>query len=485
MNDQLKTDTDFVQESTPATEAGDYTEVSIGEFFRRIYQVTYSKTVGLIIILILTAYVLLGVLIPQASSGVWNDIQARENFLDAMQNRFRGLAALMNFLGLFNVFTSIGFMVVMGALTISILGCTTHRIPQLWQRYKHPRIQVSDRFFAAARYRGQVETAASDEQTIAVAKAKLKAARYRVLDGERNLVYADKFSWGGIGTVIAHLAFILIIAAYVITSLTGYEAVINIPAGGGKQIPVGAGTDYTLEATSFDASFDPETGRPTDYVSNLILRAGDQIVKEQQVRVNTPLNYGGFSFHQGSYGNALDITISSKNAEVFSGVVVQSWPGTWMGEAIVVGTVELPTLGLLVDVISPRSGVVHPALKAGQVMFVILQASDGAQLNQITVDHGQTGKIGDMSLTFDREGAYTGIMVRNDPGSIWMGIASILLVAGMMITFLCRPKRVWMRAQDGVLMIASPDKEDSGFRREFTELLSHAQTWFEPVRSKK
>jgi cytochrome c biogenesis protein len=59
---------------------------------------------------------------------------------------------------------------------------------------------------------------------------------------------------------------------------------------------------------------------------------------------------------------------------------------------------------------------------------------------------------------------------------MWFG--SILLVAGMMITFGCRQRRVWVRWRDGALQFASADKEDSGFRRQFDELCEQARTWF-------
>ncbi|MDR0488639.1 MAG: cytochrome c biogenesis protein ResB [Propionibacteriaceae bacterium] len=488
MTDQKTTDLPVeddlpVQEAVPLVEGDGLPDVSVGEFFHRLYQVTYSKTVGLIIILIVTVYVLLGVLFPQASSSVWNDPVSKADFLEAMETRFGGFSSILSFLGLFHVFTSIGFLVAIGALMISILGCTTHRIPQLWKRYKHPRVQVSDRFFSATRYQGSVDADSNETQAISAAKEKLAAARYRVIEGEGNLLYADKYSWGGVGTVIAHLAFILIIVAYIITSLTGYESIITVPAGGGKQIAVGAGTNFTLEATSFVATFDDESGRPLDYVSNLILRDGGVQVAEKEIRVNEPLSYGGYTFHQTTYGLAVEVTIVSRGEVVFEGGVSQDWSGSWNGGEIVGGTVELPELGLYVDVISPRSGVSHPTIQPGQVLFSLM-AEDNTPMSKVIVNQGESDKIGDMTLSFDREGNYTGIMVRKDPGALWMLIASILLVTGMMITFMCRHKRLWVRAQDGKLMLASPDKEDSGFRREFNELLTQAETWSTPQRRK-
>ena len=472
------------EEHVADPEGGDLPEVSVAEFFRRIYQVTYSKTIGLIIILIVAVYVLLGVLITQASKAVWNDPASREQFLSQMQDRFGGWATVLNFLGLFHIFSSLGFLIVMGALTISIIGCTTHRIPQLWQRFKHPRVNVSDRFYTAARYRGSVETDGDDIQAIRAAKDKFKAARFRVIEADSKSLYVDKYSWGGVGTVIAHLSFIVIIAALVISSVWGFEAVVNVPAGSGTQINVGRQDELTLEATDFSASFTDE-GRPLDYVSHLVLRRGGTVVAEQDVRVNEPLRSDGYSFHQSTYGNAVEVTITSMGKVVFTGSLPQQWTATWNSGSVVVGSVELPELGLIIDVLSPASGTQHPSLAPGQVAFIIMDNTTGTIMAAPTVDQGTSEKVGDMELAFDREGQYTGITVRQDPGSTWMWIGSCLLVIGLMVTFMCRHKRIWVRAQNGKLLMASADKQDSGFRREFDELLSQAETWFTPVRSKK
>ena len=59
-----------------------------------------------------------------------------------------------------------------------------------------------------------------------------------------------------------------------------------------------------------------------------------------------------------------------------------------------------------------------------------------------------------------------------------MLIGSVLLVIGMTVTFTCRHRRIWVQVQDKQLMFASADKEDTGFRNSFNELLSQAETWF-------
>ncbi|MDR0627128.1 MAG: hypothetical protein LBG11_07700, partial [Bifidobacteriaceae bacterium] len=53
-----------------------------------------------------------------------------------------------------------------------------------------------------------------------------------------------------------------------------------------------------------------------------------------------------------------------------------------------------------------------------------------------------------------------------------------LLIIGMTVGFACRPRRAWLRAQDGKLAFASSDKEDPARRAAFNRLLEDAGSWF-------
>ncbi|MCL2784634.1 MAG: cytochrome c biogenesis protein ResB [Propionibacteriaceae bacterium] len=475
MTDRPDPDVSVTEDSDEAV------QVSVADFFHRLYQVTYSKTIGLIIVLTLAVFVFLGVIITQAGPGVWDNPMAQEQFMDQMYAKFGGWASIMSFLGLFHIFSSIGFYIVIGALTISLLGCTTHRLPQLWQRWRHPKVVVSSHFFSAARYNGSVESNLDDVQTLRTAADHLKSKRYRIISGNETSLYADKNAWGGFGTPIAHLSFILIMAAFVITSLTALQQVLVLSIGGDAR-EVEFATNLTVEAVSFEATIDPETDRPLDYVAHLILRDSGEIVAERDVRVNEPLRYHGFSFHQYNYGDTVEVKVTDRNDEVvYAGPVELQWlsDNGWYR----VGEFVLPERGIEVAVYILAAGVVTEDLEAGQVAFMIFQEGADDPMASVVVDQGDFGTVGDLNFGFVRENRYTGIMVRNDPGEIWMLFASILLVGGMTMTFAFRHRRLWVRAQDGKLLFASSDKEEYGFRQEFDQLLSQATAWF-PVRRK-
>ncbi len=442
-----------VQVSVPTDNGGDpppAPDASVGDLFRWIYRFFYSKTVGLLIILAVTVYVFVG---------VW--IQKTE------------------------IFSSPLFIVLIGMLALSIIGCTVHRIPTLWERWRHPRLHVPDRFFDRARYRAAIDSSSGTDAAMAAARRSLKSRHYRVIadpkDPEHRL-FADKYSWGGFGTVTAHASFIVIIAAFAISAFGGVEELKYVPVEG-EAVEVGHGSGLTLEASAFSAPADSE-GRPLDFVAHLILKDGDMTVAEQDVRVNNPLRYHGMKFHQAAYGNGADVTITDADGKVLYSGMVPLDRSTTDGTRSA-GIIELPGTGYDVGVFTPASGAELADLAAGQAEF-LLYPNGGKAIDSQTADQGEPVKLGDFQATFDRERRYTAINLREDPGAIWMWIGSILLVGGMTITFLCRPRRLWVRIdqETGQVALASSDKEDSAFTNQFKALAVDISSALESRQSK-
>jgi cytochrome c biogenesis protein len=251
-----------------------------------------------------------------------------------------------------------------------------------------------------------------------------------------------------------------------LSNLSGIDPSLAVPVGG-RPVEVGYDSGLTLEAEAFSADY-ADTGQPLDYVSHLIVRSGDQVLAEKDVRVNQPLRVNGIKFHQAFYGIAADVTAVGANGQtLFEDTVPLRWTST--DGSVSIGIFELPDLQLEVRVLTPASGMTATGLAAGQAAFQLFRLGQNEPLTMEVADPGQPVKVGDINLTFQRERQYTGIMVRQDPGAIWMWIGSALLVAGMLVTFTCRQRRLWIRLESPTarLRLASADKADPAFARQF------------------
>lgn len=439
------------------------------ELARTIYRLFYSKTVGLSLILLMALLAVLGTLITQVPANVWANVASREAFLEAMRPTFGGWTSVLGFLGLFHVFTSAPFYVVVFLLALSIIACTVHRLPQLWQRVRNPRTHVAVGFFGRARYRQQVSSSVSIEQTLATTRRVLHKNHYRVQTDAKspeNGLYADRNSWSGIGTVIAHLSFVLILAAFTVSSTWGIEEDLFVPVGG--SIEVDALPGVSVEAVSFSDEY-TEEGRPSDYVTHLIVRDGQAIAAEDDVRVNAPLGYRGASFHQSTFGIAADVTLTdADNNVIYRGAVPLT--GRSHGGANAVGQFDLDGTDLEIVVATQASGRADSSIPAGNAVFEVYQKNGQTPIDVVSAAQGTSVEVADMTATFERERQFSGIRMRQDPGAPLMWVGSILLVVGMIITFSCPYRRFWIRVEprgnNGVrVLIGAVAKHDVAFER--------------------
>jgi cytochrome c biogenesis protein len=446
-------------------------EATVGDLFRRVYQLFYSKTFGLWVIIAVTALSLLGIM--STTSFVGNS----ERLTSLVHN-----LGLVDDFGQSQVFTSWPFYVLIGLLALSITACTVHRIPRLWNAWQHPKLHPSAKFFDRARFHGAVEVEAGSVAARRAVADMLRSRRFRVIDDPKDNrgVYADRFAWSGFGTVLAHTSFLVIIAAFVLSSVDEIDKVIAVPIGGAP-VEVGEGTGLTVVATDYDQNI--VDGRPLDYVSTLVVRDASGKEVSRDVRVNSPLTVNGVSFHQyNPAAHAVEVTVRNAFGEVvLTGILPLN--GGELRDAVSgavtaaeSGAFYLSDGALEVWVATPPSNP-NPepgSLSPGEVDFYVNDHTAGTQ-ETVRATQGVEVDLAGYTAVFERERQYTGILVRQDHGAVWMWVGSVMLVVGMTITFACRHRRVWVRVTtDGpstTIRFASSDRKDITFERHLTGLL--------------
>lgn len=460
--------------STAPVDGLDGSHITWKQVANSAYALFYNKQFGLGLILVAGVLSLLGVLFPQAPNGTFNDPEMKTAWLDRVRGTYGGWTDILATLGIFNLFSSPVFLVVMVALALSIVACTTHRLPLLWKKAFHPHISVTEAFFSQARYRDEFETTLEPEAAYSLASKTLKRRRWRVIPNQSATApgaYVDHFHYGPFGTVFAHLAFILIMAGFLVSSVFGFRNDAFSLTVGYPQ-PVGFGTGLVAEAKSFTDSYYSD-GSPKDYVTDLVISRDGTEVARQEVRVNSPLNVDGVMFHQASFGIAGVVKVTDKAGKtVFHGGVPLNYQLREQGT--VYGVVTLPKKNLELFVMMPASGQKAPGIAPGQARLEVYPTGKSEGLGVKVVNPGETADIADLHFVFEREAQYTGILVKKDPGVpiIWVG--SAFLVVGTFMSMLLRHRRFWLRIElrEGKtwVRLASHDRSDSVFRRQFTSL---------------
>ena len=450
-------------------------DVSPLEFLAIIYRFFYNKRVGLILILAMGVGVLLGILFPRRHPRC-ADPAAFASWVENVRPVFKGLTGLLAKIGIFGVFSSWWFLTITGLLALSILACSIHRTPVLWKKSTKPRVVTSASFFKHGKLLDRVELDVGvDEasQRVAAALGEKKLRVIREQDGDAVAFYADQNRYAPFGTVVAHIAFDIILIGVLVSALAGFRIETLPVTVGQPPVEVGHNTGLSVAATKFVDEY-TEEGRPLDYASDIVLYNNGKEVASQTVRVNTPLRWGGVAFNQASFGKAAILKIVDATGAVVHDGGVGLRATTNDGRNIF-GSVTLPDQKLDIVVIASAEGQVDPQLgRDGVLVQVYVDITEDAAAYELFAP-GDTHKLGTLTYTYEGLGDYTGLMVSRDPGAIWVWIGSALIMLGTTVTMVMRHRRLWVRVQPTEagteVLFNSPDRPDVAFANRFDEIV--------------
>ena len=461
--------------------------VSTSDVLDRIWRFFISMRTGLVLILALGAFSLIGTLVKQAPPELVADPAAYRDWVISMQPKYGGWTPVLNALGFFYIFSSVLFKGTTVLLTTSILACSINRAPRLWKVAFHPRTRMGEAFFTHAALRANIVVPAKPDEAMEQVRQILRSNHFRTVidpnDGGLNL-YADRFRWGPFGTVIAHLSFVVILLGMFVSATTGFKDT-QFTATVGQTKQVGHGTGLSIEAKSFADTYNPD-GSPKDYSADLVLYRNGVKVDRKIVQVNHPLTYDGVAIYQSFYGVSAMMTVKDATGRtLFKDSVPLVWASNDKQHSI--GQFSIPKQNTSVYVVSPASGKTDPDIKAGQVQLEIGEEGKEAASATEVVSQGTPATIGGLTYTFERTRQFTGLTVARDPGANIVWVGSTLLVIGTFMVFFFPHRRVWVRvretARGSEILCASTKKRDVAFEPQFHQLVTDIQLAITPSSS--
>jgi cytochrome c biogenesis protein len=196
------------------------------------------------------------------------------------------------------------------------------------------------------------------------------------------------------------------------------------------------------------------------------------------VKVNHPVSYGPATFYQSSFGTTGEFTVRDAAGNiVFAGPVELGLFTSRANPDAPAGFINIPTENLRISVIAPDSNAPNLPelddlrLAPGQMWVGMPGDAEG-----LVVQQGQPTRIGDYTLTFEREGRYTILQVGYNPGIPIFIIAALFMLGGLMVTFYFPHRRIRgiLHPKEGgsELSLAPLAKRDYSGKREFYDILS-------------
>jgi len=413
-----------------------------------------STKVASWIIIALAIASIAGTLIEQES--MYPDWRPPEVYYPERYGEFWGNLFLK--LGLTDAYSSWWYATLVLMLVVSLVICSLHRLVPLHRQLTHPQVWKLPHFLRKQQV--VLEVAGTLEQ----AEAKLKRAGYRTWR-DRECLYAEKGRLSRYGPYILHIGLVVVCLAAFAKALPGWDEVrdVWIPDGQTVKVP---GENFAITNHKFTLELYPN-GMPSKYVTDASIIVDGEEVLRANIEVNKPLAYGGWEIYQASWREEPGVA-HLRLVEASTGRTVATIPFDLRDPApeyTLDGTgLKLVVLTYLHDfILDPETN--QPTNASYEVRNPVLfaevrRADDGESVGRIALAmaRGREGVYtGPYYLEVERVESrwYTALKLHRDKTVPYMYFGLAIVFIGMLITFFIFHWQVWVREEDGRILIGA------------------------------
>ena len=494
------------------SDVSDAPELSRREFARWMWRQLTSMRTALLLLLLLALVAIPGSVLPQTSV----DARAVETYRLAHPE----LAPWLERLGLFNTYTSVWFSAVYLLLMVSLVGCIVPRTIAYAKAFaaRPPKAPANFSRMPASSVR-QVEV---PDVAAAVQRARAALGRARVDVVERDGVTelsAESGHLRELGNLLFHLAVVGVLIGVAVGSLFGYRGAAVVTEGddfsnvltqyddfaSGALFDREALPPFALHLDAVDARFQltgPQRGAPRLFAAHGTWSAGTATEQEKpfDIRVNHPLKIGRTSVFLIGQGYAPVFKVTDARGDVVfedavpflpadatytsTGVVKVpdarpeglGFQGFFLPTAVSVGDSEVPIsafpaaanpyVGLFVfrGDLGLDTGRPQSVFMLDKTRLTQLENKDGGPL-RVSLSPGQVADLpGGGSIQFVEVRQFARLQISSAPFALLPLGATILGVAGLVLSLLIRPRRTWVRVSRTVIEVAALDRIGRGGR---------------------
>ena len=453
---------------------------------RYAWAVLTSMRTAIILLFALAIAAVPGGLLPQRPTGPFQVLLWKQ------QNpRF---ADLFEVLGLFDVYSSPWFAAVYLLLFISLVGCVLPRIRQHARAMTAPP-PAAPRRMSRMPVSREFDSADAEDDLLERARAHLSSRRWRTRTGESpdgsRWVAAEKGYLRETGNLVFHLALLFVLVAIAVGGLLGWKGNVIVREGsgfsntltqydawgGGRFVDADDLAPFSFSLDRFTVDFErtaAQRGAPRLFEADVTYRSSPGAPDvAATIEVNEPLQVDGAKVFLVGHGYAPHFVIrDSTGAVVFDDAVVfLPQDGNFTSTGVIKVPDGDPPLGFnglfLPTAARDGSGAGSSTFPAADNPEILLSAfrgdmglDTGVPQSVYTLDTSQMVKVGlealapgqtwDLpndsgSIEFTGYERWASFQIAHDPGKELALLASLIAIAGLMLSLFVRRRRVWVK----------------------------------------
>ena len=301
--------------------------LGVGGWLRWVWTQLTSMRTALVLLLLLAVAAVPGSLVPQRSS---DPNGVTQYFADNPQT-----APVLDWFGMFEVYSSVWFSAIYILLFISLIGCVVPRAKHHWQalRARPPatpmRLERLPGFVS-------VPTNSTPDEVLDAAESALRKAGYRTERYDRGApsVSAERGYLRETGNLVFHLSLVGVLIAVAFGGGFGYTGQRTVVVGQSFVNTLASYDSFNPGRWFSDSQLDPfsirlddmqvtyETensdalGQPTDFLATVTVTQPDGSSEQRRIKVNDPLRTNGADIYLLGNGYAPTITVRDPNGNV-------------------------------------------------------------------------------------------------------------------------------------------------------------------------
>lgn len=280
--------------------------------------------VGIVLLCILVVLSIAGMLIIQ------QNVQGFDAYFASLTPAER---LVFSFLGLFDIYHSWYFNLLLLVLSLNIVLASIDRFPSAWSYIKRPKVNGTADWLKRRQKHSYVDLKAeTPSEAVEKVRQRFSAARLRSSTSEKNgehFAFGESGRWNRLGAYVVHAALLTLFLGHFVALRTGFDADVRMVPGQltkeielitvnlDKQDRFAVGLPFTIKCVDIQQKLIDPKG-PIEVFNTLDWRTRIEIndpaygVTTADVSLNSPFSYRGYRFFQAQtvpIGNARTMTL--------------------------------------------------------------------------------------------------------------------------------------------------------------------------------